>query len=90
MPHIAHETETATDLTMCAAELAPVLDWTVMTSSGESDHCSIIVTYLRKEREEEEEVQNSIGWNYKRANLDRYRKLAVWSALPEDMTRWTI
>ena len=49
----------------------------------------IIVTYLQKEREEEEGVQNSIGWNYKTANWDRYRKHAVWSSLPEDMMQWT-
>ena len=44
--HISHGRDTAIDLTICTPELTALLDWTIMSSPGDSDHCPIVVTYL--------------------------------------------
>ena len=40
---IGYGSESAIDVTLCTATLTPIMDWTVSTSPGDSDHCPIAI-----------------------------------------------
>ena len=63
---IEYNGETSIDLSIVSPELSDVIQWTVMPSPGDSDHCPIIRTMANREREDAPVTQLSIrkaNWN---------------------------
>ena len=44
---IGYGSESAIDVTLCTATLIPIMDWTVSTSPGDSDHCLIHIAIMK-------------------------------------------
>ena len=45
---IDYSSESAIDVTLCTATLTPIMDWTVSTSPGDSDHCQIHIAIMKQ------------------------------------------
>ena len=63
LTRIVYETETASDLTMCSANIAATFDWSISASSGDSDHCHIVLSY--EEERNDANQPNTTVWKVK-------------------------
>jgi ribonuclease HI len=72
---ISYQTESAIDLSICSSVLLPDLQWSVLETPGDSDHCPIIISSDRAMFESE---QNSPRWVMKQAAWELYATCPVW------------
>ena len=61
------------DLTLISPELQPDLDWTTLDETGGSDHIPIVIDINKSY-----DFNTYTKWNFKRANWDKYRELAIF------------
>ena len=81
--HIYNYRESAIDLTLVSPEIAPLLDWSALSSPGGSDHCPIIITYFNNTSNGGTD-DGTERWNYKRADWDAFAEHKVWKTVPEE------
>jgi len=79
---IAYHAETAIDLTLCSPVLTPILQWSVDSSPGDSDHCPILITLMSNIRFN---TQYESRMNFKKADWQKYQNSRVWNDLPNDI-----
>ena len=74
---ILYDTESAIDLFLCSSEIEADLHWNVLSSLGDSDHCSIVISY-----DETVNFSSAHRWDIKRARWDIYQTSNCWTTLP--------
>ena len=67
------------DLTLITPDLQPDLDWTTLDDNGGSDHIPIVI-----EINKSYDFNTITKWNFKRANWEKYRELAVFGTPIQD------
>jgi len=77
---IGYQSQSAIDLSICTPILEPILQWTVSSSPGDSDHCPIIITKLNDDTNAQPAQPR---WNLSRARWKDYENSRAWSNLPE-------
>ena len=78
---IGYHSESAIDLSFCSPRLSPELQWSILNSPGDSDHCPVIIECL--DRLDASDVTAS--WNIKKANWDLFFSSAAWQHLPDPL-----
>ena len=75
-----YDTESAIDLFICSLQLEAEIQWAVLISPGDGDHCPIIIAY-----DERENDRDSGYWEIKRARWDKYKTSKAWTELQDDV-----
>ena len=75
---IGHQSETAIDLSLASPSISPSLEWQVLSSVLDSDHCPITIAL------EDEEPPNTSYLLMKQANWELFRTSSAWSTLPSN------
>ena len=74
--------QTAIDISIVSPRLETILQWTVSTSPGDSDHCPIIISMMDDRRAE---VPTEYRWDFKKAIWSYFRSSRAWEGVPEDL-----
>ena len=72
---IGYNSESAIDITICSAALTPLIDWSVSTSPGDSDHCPIQKKIMKQNTAH---IAQTVSWNYKKADWLIFSNDKVW------------
>ena len=71
---VAYQVETAVDVTICSPALEAMMEWSVYSSPGDSDHCPIIITVMN-DAAAEEAIEK---YNMKKAKWEVYKQSDAW------------
>ena len=74
---ILYQTESCIDLSLCSASIEPELEWSIMDSPLNSDHCPIFISCNNNARQE-----NATIWCMEKAQWDKYTESKAWDDLP--------
>ena len=80
MTKVAYSVETDIDFSICSDSLSAIINWHALSSLGDSDHCPIVLTVMRRRMTGEQPAAN---WNYKRAQWERFAKSPVWDGFSD-------
>ena len=72
---IGYNSESAIDITICSAALTPLIDWSLSTSPGDSDHCPIQINFMKQNTVN---IAQTVSWNYKKADWLIFSNAKVW------------
>lgn len=82
---IAYNAETAIDLSICSPVLAPIIQWSVDSSPGDSDHCPIKLKMITNERNT---LEGKEKLNLKKINWEKFHESNAWNDLPDNLERY--
>jgi len=77
---IGHDSESAIDLSIASPILEPLLHWSVLSSTYDSDHCPISLDFYPTSIPS----APSTRFNYKRANWSLFSSHPLWDSLPSN------